>query len=158
MYKRQLRAFEREEMKKAGDAVPWPKDIPPEFQEAGVKSAVMDAIRASGLKGEISSIDCTEFPCAAYGEIVVDGSKEDSARGMDAFSKALNGVYPEEDVSRHESIWGKSEKGDDGAPRIRNHFSVAVYPDSHTDEAQRKAISQRLRWRSQQYMDAVLAP
>lgn len=154
----ELRAFEHEEMKKAGDAVPWPKDVPEEFREEGVKRAIQDAIRAAGLKGEIASIDCTEFPCAAYGEIVVDGSKEDSARGLENFSKALNGVYPEDDVSRHESIWGKSEKSDDGAPRIRNHFAVAVYPDSLADEEERKAISQRLRWRSQQYMDAVLSP
>lgn len=153
-----VRAFEHAEAEKAGKAFPWPKDVPEIFREEGVKKAISDAIAAAGIQGELTGIDCSEYPCVAFGELVVDGNKDESARAVDKFTGALDRTYPEDGVSRMEGIWAKSEKTPDGSPRTKSHFTIGVFPDEGTSEEEQKAIADRLRFRGQQYMESVLSP
>lgn len=156
--KSELSAFKQERAQRAGEPVPWPEDVPAAYREDGIKRAIVDAIQKAGLEGDLQSIDCSEFPCVAWGEITTPGDKEDNARALKRFEEGLRGTYPDDGHNMHQSVWSKSERTEDGSLQHRSMFGIAVYPDDSVDDETGKQVQKRLRWRNQQYMDAVVSP
>lgn len=137
----QLRAEQREAL---GEAVPFPDDLAPRFQEESQLKAMRDALQQAGLDGEITSIDCSEYPCLVWGEINGDTSKLSDAFGKtSAFSP-----YKDDRMSVHGWSDGKG----------RETFAISVTPPRPPNQPPSSADEQaakRRRFRAEQGYEAV---
>jgi ferric-dicitrate binding protein FerR (iron transport regulator) len=141
-----------------GEKVPFPEGLGDEYREAALKKGFEAAIAASGLQGEVKAIDCNEYPCIVFGEFSVSGvSGEETGDMADRFWDALEEQYPEEANNRGISHSKFRERSADGTVNQRSMFGVTVTPKDidKMDEERRKKVNRRVRWRNQQYMDAV---
>lgn len=59
-----------------GPEVKKPDNLPPRFSEQSLRDSLTNAFAELGVKAQVTSIDCTEYPCIAYGDGF--GSREDS--------------------------------------------------------------------------------
>lgn len=151
-----LSAYEEVDNDRRGEPMEWPEDIDPVFKEAHMKEALLSTLEDLGLKGDLDSVDCSEFPCMAFGVVEVDGDREASAREMERFSETLKSHFPSDGVSRSNSIWSRSMPQDDGSVKHQNNFGVSIYPDDAVGEEQKKALAKRNRYRMQSYSDSLL--
>ncbi|MEW5850741.1 MAG: hypothetical protein AB2A00_18280 [Myxococcota bacterium] len=156
--RRQLEAERAEQQQRAGETVPWPANLGPQYQEEGLKKSFLEAISAAGMQGDVKSIDCTEFPCVVYGEARLEGDKKVAEKRLEAFEQQFYKAYPENEHSVHQSLWTTSEKGPDGTPQQRANFAMSVYPKDTVDEDTRNKVRKRLRHRNEQYMQSALDP
>lgn len=152
-----LSAYEEVDADRRGEPTEWPEDIDPIYKEAHMKEALLSTLKDLGLKGDLDSVDCTEFPCMAFGVVEVDGDREASAREMERFSELLKGHFPQEGVSRSNSVWSRSIKKDDGSIMHQNNFGVSIYPDGFVEGEEKKALEKRNRFRMQSYSDSLVA-
>jgi hypothetical protein len=151
-----LTAERQEQETRAGEQVPWPGQLSPAYREDGLRTNFMEAIRASGLAGEVKSIDCTEFPCVVYGEAATPGDRDAAEAAMKRFEEQLHAAYPEKDHQVHESVWGRSGKSVDGEQEHKTMFAISVYPDDVVDKSGVEKVRKRLWHRRELYMEATL--
>lgn len=128
-----------------GEALPFPDDLDPIYKEDELMERFSAALEALGVDGEVSEIDCTEFPCIVYGKVQDDDGTQ---VGKLREAKALS---PYEDAWRNSSVWsGKAMV--DGKPSQNAAFGFALMPKGAVDEA---AVQKRLRFRHQAYWNAI---
>ncbi len=114
-----------------GSELRKPGDLPARFSEQAIRDALNRSFKELGFAAEVTAMDCTEYPCIAYGEGF--GTREDSER-LDkaaALSEYANDAH---------SVWGWTGKGEEG--KATKEFAVAVYPKDD-----RKARGDELRKR-----------
>ena len=131
----QVELLQAEQRADRGEALAFPDDLPPRFSEAALVAAFNSALKEAGLEGELTSMDCTEYPCIAYGTVQQD--TRDLSKSLRATPSMS--TYDNDDWSV--SGWHRNEGG-------RESFAVVLQPDG---EAGRDAnIVKRLRWRIDQ--------
>ncbi len=132
-----------------GTPVDWPADIPEKFQADALRAQFNAALKEVGYDGEVTEVDCHEYPCIVYGKI-----NDDDGTTLEQLqeTQALAGY---KDASNSTSAWGGVKKRADGDHR-EAAFGIALYP-KEPDEARRGQIERRLRIRHQAFWDAVKA-
>lgn len=122
--------------------MPFPKDLPPRLTEKALLTAFTAALKDAGIDGDVSAIDCAEFPCIVWGEM-----KGDTAALSDAL-KTSKAFQPYADDGKHVRGWGAGK----GNPEL---FAMTVTPDdpSMTKE-QKEALERRIRFRAESGYEA----
>ncbi|MCB9526055.1 MAG: hypothetical protein H6702_22150 [Myxococcales bacterium] len=138
-----------------GEPLPFPADLPAEFRQEGLRAALAQALADSGLDATVDAVDCSEFPCIAYGHAQ---RAWDDREALDAafrdFTGALGRRWPEADHQHHTSVWAGKGTLSDGSTVKRTSFGLAVYPKGFAD-GQAGDLRKRLRFRQQQYNEAT---
>lgn len=118
-----------------GDEVKAPEGLPARFQGDQLRSSMTAAFRELGLEAEVTSVDCTEYPCILYGEGFGSREEAEQLRGSAAMKDYA-------DDARMVYGWHDSKEGGTG----KRTFGVALYP---TDDrrARGEPIRQRVEWR-----------
>jgi hypothetical protein len=130
----------------AGEPLPFPKGIDPRFGENALRDAFDKAFAEIGAKGEITSIDCSEFPCIVYGEV-------DTAAQREALEEA--GAFKAYKADAHSvNAWSTTVKDQSGTPKAKHQFGIALFP-RNDDKSQREAIGKRLKYRNEQVYEAM---
>lgn len=138
-----------------GRALPFPKELPESYRQDGLQRAFMDALSAAGIRGDVRSIDCTEFPCVVYGEAHHAADRAEAEADFKRFEAELRKAYPDKVNSMHEGVWSRSHKTDDGKAEHVSHFAISVYPSDAVDEATRNEVRKRMRHRNERYMETL---
>lgn len=128
-----------------GEALPFPDDLDPLYREDALMQHFSDALAQIGADGEVTEIDCSEFPCIVYGKVRgEDGTDMRRLHDADALQAYGKGIG-------NSSVWGgKTVKN--GEPSESAVFGIAAYPkDQIADEAM---LQKRLRVRHQAYWEA----
>ncbi len=141
-----------------GKPFEFPEDLPDAYRQEAMHSAVAAALKASGLAGDIHTVDCSEFPCMVQGETFAPGDTDETSGALDDGHRKmlaeLHKLYPEEHNSFSNSSWGDARQDADGGKRRMRRFSIAVYPKDVVSEDARKDFGRRMRWRNDQLRDA----
>jgi hypothetical protein len=141
-----------------GKAFEFPDDIPDSYRQEAMHSAVAAALTASGLSGDIHTVDCSEFPCMVQGETWAPGDTDATSAALDDGHRKmlaeLHKQYPEEENSFSNSSWGDARQDKDGGLRRMRRFSVSVYPKDVVGKEERKDFQRRMRWRNDQLREA----
>jgi hypothetical protein len=121
---------------KVGSPVKPPEHLDPRFEAERIRAALNAAIKEAGLEGEVTAIDCGEYPCLAIGEMKGSAFGPDEAGKV---AKALAEAGYGGDAQRN-----LGATVDDNGER-RNLFGVALFPKTDGDDLQ--LISKRLHTR-----------
>ena len=134
-----LQVMKAERVEDRGEALPFPEDLPPRFSEQGLLKSFQQAFADGAVKGEVSSIDCTEYPCIVYGK--VQGDTRDLMKELQKSASFKDYAEDRQAVSG----W---TRGDDGP----EEFAVVLTPKpaEGDDEAERSQAGRRVRWRIDQ--------
>lgn len=132
-----------------GRPVPFPDALDDKFRGDALRQTFEAALAEADLDGEIVSVDCTEFPCIVYGDVVNDDEQALEHLGetdaMQTYAGAGNST----------SAWSRRARDDEGEPDPRLFFGIALLPEAAMkDEALRAEIGKRLRFRNQQAFEA----
>ncbi len=120
-----------------GEPVAFPKDLPERFGGPQLQKALEAALEEAGVKGGVLDVDCSEYPCMAYGQI---GSRDDMDRMRE--SAALSS-YRDDDKSV--SVWGVRNKKA-GVAVDESYFGIAMMPDgAKLDPASQQRAERRFQ-------------
>ncbi len=132
-----------------GRPVPFPDALDDKFRGDALRQTFEAALAEADLEGEIVSVDCSEFPCIVYGDVVNDDEQALEHLGETDAMQTYAGA------GNNTSAWSRRERDDDGETDPRLFFGVALLPEAAMkDEALRAEIGKRLRFRNQQAFDA----
>lgn len=131
-----------------GEAVTFPDDLPEAFTQKALLENFTNGLTELGRDFEISSVDCSEYPCIVYG----DADNEDDHLFEELALTEAMAPYREKKISNHISSWGRKVVDDEGEHK-RAFFGVALHPNED-DKARSQLISKRLNFRNQQAFDA----
>lgn len=130
-----------------GEPVAPPRDLPPRFAPEQLRAAVTDALREAGFAGaQVTSIDCTEYPCIVYGEGMSSREEFEKLEKADA-------LRPYADDSHNSMGWGR--KGEGG--KQTQQFGMAVYAKSGDGDAG-AGLRKRVGYRARQMQDSNEGP
>lgn len=138
----ELALLDVERKDREGEALPFPKDLPARFTEKELLSTLTTALKEAGIKGDITAIDCAEYPCMVWGEAHIDTSEltEELAKSA-AFS-----AYT--DDSKHVRGWGSGE----GNSEL---FAITLTPrDPNRTDEEKALIDKRTQARAQAAYEA----
>jgi hypothetical protein len=141
-----------------GKKVPFPEDLPEEYQSEGLMKAFGEVFNAAGVEGEITAMDCSEFPCIVHGEFSANDDQGDGpGKRATAFFQGLEVPYPNDQHNKSVAHSISETKNDEGATERKNHFSVAIMPNDHgpEDSKQRSDMHKRVGLRTRQYMESM---
>jgi hypothetical protein len=110
-----------------------PADLPDRFKQAAVLAAVQQALAEAAPGAEVSSVDCSEYPCIAY----TRGLSRSESEGLTASLKA--GGY--QDDSR-------------GMLGLPGTTGVILTPKNDPNEADNTNATRRLLFRFEQMWEA----
>lgn len=115
------------------------------FQSAALRGAVAKALLELG-GGEVTSVDCTEYPCVVYGELsgVKEMEKLRDATAFDGYSEDHRDVFS----------WTTGMRRGNGQP-ARTFFGIALHP-THADG--RGDVRRRLEYRTREMWEAYRPP
>jgi len=127
-----------------GSTLKRPVNLDARFDQERIRGALNAAFRESGLDGEVTAVDCTEYPCLLVGQIKgAEFGPEESDRVAKASALAAYGG---------DSQVGFGSSTTDKAGNRKNVFGVAVFPKA-TDDAERQQVQRRLRHRFGEIQD-----
>jgi hypothetical protein len=139
----------KKEMKyEVGEPVPFPPDLDPKFLEPALMKNLNKAFEEVGLDGDVSFVDCDEFPCIVCAGL---GLPEDEEMGMNESMEKIKKLKDSQametydDAQTRSSVMVRHEENDAGVTRTLNNCQ-AIYP-APEDEALRQALQKRLMWR-----------
>ena len=143
-----LEQFQKERTLAEGTPLAKPAALPERFNDAALRENVTKALKEAGIPGDVTSVDCTEYPCIVYGKA---GKRGDMDK-LEA-TASMKG-YGADHHSTHE--WGVGSKQPDGTSKDELYFGMALYPkvDGET-EAQKDEITKRLQVRQQEMWEAM---
>jgi len=127
--------------------IPFPEALAREYTQDGLHEAFNDSFATLGMPGEVTSIDCSEYPCIVHGTIPVE-SIEQRVR-FDKLLQQLQGRY--RDASFYGSQTTAVRRESDPPGPDTQHFALSFYPKP--DAALQKAMNVRMRDRKNEYMD-----
>ncbi|MCB9547911.1 MAG: hypothetical protein H6706_18995 [Myxococcales bacterium] len=132
-----------------GEAPTWPAEMPPAYSADALRQNFTAALKEAGYDGEVTEVDCTEYPCIVYGKLN-DHDGTELHQLMEAEALSVYGTG-----SNNTSAWGGTKKDANGQ-HDEAVFGIAVHPKEE-DVARRKQIAKRLSHRHQQFWDALRA-
>jgi hypothetical protein len=125
-----------------GTAIAFPEGHNAEGDQAKLMDSLQAQMKSHGLKGDITAVDCSEFPCIAHG--VIAGINDDALEGVIGdTSKALAGS-PYASFNRFVD--------DKDAAKNKTTFSLSVFPKD-LPEAEQENLNKRLRARKNAFVD-----
>jgi len=142
----QATAEEEARVERDGRGVQAPPDLPERFGQEPLRRAMDEALREIGLKGQVTDVDCSEYPCLVSGELSEgEFGREESERLGGAAALAPYG----ED---QRASFGSTMEGRDG--ESRRVFAVAVWQrvEGPTEKAE---ILKRLHSRWAELQEAL---
>lgn len=126
----ELALLDVERKDREGEALPFPKDLPVRFTEKELLSTLTTSLKEAGIKGDITAIDCAEYPCMVWGEAHIDTAKlTDELAKSAAFS-----AYT--DDSKHVRGWGSGE----GNSEL---FAITLTPRDPNRTDEEKAVLEK---------------
>jgi len=135
-----------------GEATPFPDDLDEKYQEHALMKAFREAIAAAKIKGDVTAIDCAEYPCLVFGEL--DGAADSDVQAAIAgLEQRLQASYPEETDDMRVMVARVGSKNDQGEDEFQNTFSVAITPSAEGEDGD-PALAKRIRHRTDQYFRA----
>jgi len=116
-----LSALQQDLVFARGKPMAWPGDTPTRLTREAVVAAVNQALRESGIDGEITDKDCKEYPCVLSGSAKGRMTSEQFQKILG--SKALQAY---KDDHAQTSITNRSGHDSLGRPWVRSHFAIAL--------------------------------
>ena len=137
----ELGLLDVERVDRDGEPVPFPKDLPPRLTEKALLTAFTTALKDAGVEGDVSAIDCAEFPCIVWGEM-----KGDSATLSASLEKSKAfAAYADDNASVRG--WGNGTGTD--------VFAVTLTPDDPAQTTEQKdALQRRSKYRTESGFEA----
>lgn len=139
--------------------IPQPKKPEPRFKKDVLINALNRAIKIKGLKGEVVTSDCTEFPCVVAGRI-------DGRQTNDIFNEMIDTPPMKayrDDIPRIMSGTFQTKTGelDEKKRPIRTpifHFAFHFMPDNFPQEMQpySEAIQMRASYRASRLLNKLI--
>jgi hypothetical protein len=121
-----------------------PDGLAARFTEGPVRTAVEKALKEAGLVGaQVSSVDCTEYPCIVYAEGM--GGREDSEKLLKA--PAL-GDYKDDGKLTSCSVMAAKAGAD-------KRFCALSFTPKDDTEANRAAVAKRMHYRVDQMAETM---
>lgn len=132
----------------AGKPIPKPKVVPDRHQPDSLRRAFLASLKEAGFSGDVTAIDCSEFPCIVFGYGFGD-------RGDAEKLKATASFAGYRDDSIHSFGWSLSAR--DPTQRFAG---MAVMSKEDEEQAKRDgySLSQRLRVRMEALAAANRSP
>jgi hypothetical protein len=145
------------EMKyEVGEPIPFPDELDPKYLEPALMKNLNKAYEEVGLDGDVSFVDCDEFPCIVCAGLGADqGEEMDMNKSMEKIKKLKESeaMSTYEGSKQQSSIMVRREESDAGSTRTLNNCQV-IYPDPG-DEQLRQALEKRLNWRMNKLKDTM---
>ncbi len=131
-----------------GSPMKWPATSPPRLSRKAVVAALNKALGELGLSGEVTDVDCKEYPCVLAGSLKgrVTAQRFQAVLGSDALR-----AYRDDHAQT--SITNRSGHDSLGRPWVRSHFAMALMmAGPHGTDPDVKRTVYRLR----QLLDATI--
>jgi hypothetical protein len=139
---------------KEGVAMSFPKDLPPRFAQQQLLQAFTGALKEAGINGDVTHIDCDEYPCIVYGDTKM-GSDVDATQISNKLKNA-SAFAPYQDDEDNSSWWRSLQNDKNGGPPVdETHFGIALWPKGDAANDDSDAIGKRIGFRNQQMWDAM---
>jgi hypothetical protein len=138
---------------KEGKPRAFPKDLAPRFTQDALLKSFTDALKQAGVDGNVSHIDCDEFPCIVYGD--VKAGTDIQASNLADKLKDAPALAQYKDDEDNNSWWRSLKKTDDGKTEENTMFGIAVWPKSENGDNGGDDIAKRIGFRNQQMWDAM---
>jgi hypothetical protein len=129
--------------------IPFPPTLDTRYREEALRDAFNQALAAAGVTGELTSVDCQEFPCLVHGRITSPTSLDQANADLRNLYEQASRRYPGANFYFSQTDW-KPAPGQDAAVV----FSASFY-DKDLAEELRHLIERRLRDRKNQYHDTT---
>jgi hypothetical protein len=97
----ELALSDQDRVDREGLPLPFPKDLPARHTERGLVDAFTQAFAATGVDGNVTAVDCAEYPCIVWGEMKGDTSEMINQLKE---SEAFHDLYGNDSV--HVRGWG----------------------------------------------------
>lgn len=136
----ELALLDVERREREGVAKPFPPDLPARFTQPELLAAFNTAIEGTGLKGGVTAVDCTEYPCIVWGEV-----EGDTRELMDKLKASPEFKAAYENDAASVRGWGHGE----GQAEL---FAVTLMPKSK--DGPDKDLDRRLRARTEEQFEA----
>ena len=131
-----------------GEAIPWKEDADERLHKDTLAGALDEAMKEAGITGNISDIDCSEYPCTMAGTM-------QGAMGPEVFKQLLDTpamkAYGKD--QRLTMMSSKRVTDENGNEKRVNVFGISVY--NAKDDAEADAIKKRAGYRLQSLMEAM---
>lgn len=133
-----------------------PADLPARFSEQALVAAFNGAMKEAGIKGDVTHVDCSEYPCIVYGDVAVTAD-------LDAMKIAerLEGTMafaPYQDDANNASWWrARTKDRETGEERDDTKFGIALYPKAD-EEKRGEDIGKRVGSRNRQAFESLRPP
>jgi len=131
-----------------GRAIPFPENLDPKYLEPALMRNLNKAFEEVGLDGDVSFVDCDEFPCIVCAGL---GAGEGEQGDMDTTMAKLKKLKESEamadykDSQQLNTVMARREESDGGIEHTLNNCQ-AIFPDPE-DAALREELQKRLSWR-----------
>jgi hypothetical protein len=132
--------------------IPFPANLDPRFGEKGLGEAFANALANTGVTGQVTTTDCSEFPCLVHGQVDALESMEQANADVKKLQESAAAVYPGADF--YLSTSEMKPDTDDGSGKIL--WTASFYPRDLPDELKQQ-INKRMRDRKNEYFDAQQA-
>jgi hypothetical protein len=126
-----------------------PPDLDAAFRGDAVRAAFESALGAPDVSGEISAVDCSEFPCIVHGRLKLAGL--DDEKDLEVLIREVAGGYDGADMYVSQTLF-REDPADDTSPG-EQIFSAAFDPRGLAPDL-KSNIDKRLRFRKNEYRDA----
>ena len=128
-----------------GTAITFPKKLDPKYLEPALMRNLNKAFEEVGLDGDVSFVDCDEFPCIVCAGLGADqGEEMDMNETMQKLRKLNDSeaMSAYEESQRRNTVMVRREENDGGTSRTLNNCQ-AIYPDPK-DAQLREQLEKRL--------------
>jgi hypothetical protein len=132
--------------------VAFPTDLDPHFREKGLGEAFANALAATGVTGQVTTTDCSEFPCLVHGQVDALESMEQAQSDVKKLQESAASAYPGADF--YLSTSEMKPDTDDGSGKIL--WTASFYPRDLPEDLKQQ-INRRVRDRKNEYFDAQQA-
>ncbi len=151
----QLARAEQDRKATQGEPLPFPDDLPPRFSQQSLLRSFTAALTQAGIEGDVTHIDCDEYPCIVYGDVKATSDVDASA--ISRKMKDADAFAPYKDDEDNSSWWRSLKKDDKTGETVdETHFGIALWPKVDQDnDPNSDAIGRRIGFRNQQMWDAM---
>lgn len=129
--------------------IPFPPGLDARYREDALRDAFNQALSEAGVTGEVTSVDCKEFPCLVHGRLTSQAGMDQANADLRKLYELAGRRYPGDNFYLSQTEW-KSPNGQEDALL----FSASYY-DKDLAEELRRLLERRLRDRKNQYFDAA---
>ncbi len=139
---RDLAAARADQTERDGEPIAMPPDLPGRFSGPAIRASLTEAFRQTRVAGQLEELDCSEYPCIAFGRL--RGDEEDVER-----LERSRALLPYREDVLTLLFWAVS---DDAAPREVSRetgiFALAFYARAERERLGSDRLDRRIRTRA----------